>query len=166
MHYSCNRLVFLEHALKLWNGESVVSVLFQSGVLGWNWSDVVEYTLVDAEVHEGDSELLLDLGLFLDVLLDNHAHLLNSVHFSLLGDVDPVFELLVEVEGGLSSLLELVECPVSDLHKSVPQNSFLNSDAFSHFLNILTLFDLLFLFLSGATLLGILALSSFSFTVS
>ena len=161
-----NGLVFFEHALELWNRESIDSVLFKSSMLGWWWINIVKDTLVDGEVHEGDSELFLNLGLFLNVLLHNHGHLFNRIHFRFLGYINPVLELLVKVDSSLSSLLELIECPVPDLHKSVPQNSFLNANAFSHFFDIQALFDLLFLFLSSSTLLGIFTLSSFTFAIS
>jgi len=71
------------------------------------WVNVVEDSLVDGEVHEGNSEFLLNFGLFLNVRLDYCAHLLDCIHLSLLGDKDPVLKLLVQVDSSISSVLEL-----------------------------------------------------------
>ena len=67
-------------------------------------SDVVKNSLIDSEVHEVDSELRLNLGLFLDGVFNDNAHLFNGIHFSLLSDIDPVLKHLVKIEGSLACL--------------------------------------------------------------
>ena len=120
--------------------------------------------MVHSEVHEFYAKLALDLGLSLDGVLNDHAHLLNSVHFGLLGNMDPVLEHLVEVQRGLTSVLELLEGPVSDLDQAEAKNRFLDLDGLSHLLNIDALFNTLVFLDRGSTLL-ILALSSRLFGV-
>ena len=140
-----------------------MSVLFESLVFRRRWNDVVEHALIDGEVHEADSEFFLNLGLFLNVLLHNHAHFFNCVHFGLLSNENPIFELLVEVKSCLSSLFELIESPVSNLGKSIPEDSFLNSHGFSHFLDINAVLNFFCFLLSGcATLLGVLLAGLFA----
>lgn len=70
--------------------------------------NIVEDSLVDCEVHEVDTELTLDLCLFLNRVLDDHAHLLNSIHLSLLCHEDPILKHFVEVKRILTHALELV----------------------------------------------------------
>lgn len=138
-------------------------MLFEGGVEWCWWIDVVEDSLVNGEVHERNSEFLLNFGLFLDVRLDDSAHLLNCVHFGLLSDKNPVLKLLVEVDGTLSSVFELRKNPVPDLDESVPQDAFLNFDGLSHFFDVHALFDLSLLL--DSSLLGVL-LAALSFGIS
>ena len=130
------------------------------------WVDIVEYTLVDAKVHEGNSQLFLDLSFFLDVLFNNHAHLLNCIHLSLMSNKDPVFKLLVHINCTLSFLFQLIKSPVSNLDKSIPENTLLNFDCISHFLDINTFLNLIVLFSNSATFFGIFARLFCSFSIS
>lgn len=111
-----NILHFRVEALKLRNGELVVTSVFHELELWWGRGDEVQDRLVNGEVHELDAELILDLGLRLDGVLGDSAHLFDRVHLSLLGNKNPVIELLVQLDGVTSVLFQIHEGPVADLN--------------------------------------------------
>lgn len=82
--------------VKLWNIEFVFLRLLHFWELLWWRLNVVEDTLVYEEVHEVDSELILDLGLVLDALLNDVANLIDGGILGRGGDTDPVVELLIK----------------------------------------------------------------------
>ena len=115
-------------------------------MLGRWWSNVVEDSLIDSKVHEIDAEFTLNLSFFLNAVFDDHAHLLNRIHFCLLCHEDPIFEHLIKVERVLTHALELIKGPVAHLAKPVAEDRLLNLDSFTHFLHIdALLHDFLFL---------------------
>jgi len=107
---------FPVEALELGNGELVVTSVFHELELWRGRGDEVQDRLVNGEVHELDAELILDLGLRLDGVLGNGAHLFDRVHLGLLGNKDPVIELFVQLDGVGSVLLQVHEGPVADLN--------------------------------------------------
>ena len=124
-------------------------------MLGRWWSDVVEDSLIDSKVHEIDAEFTLNLSFFFNAVFDDHAHLLNRIHFCLLGHEDPIFEHLIKVERLLTHTLELVKSPVTHLTKPVAEDRLLNLDSFTHFLYIDALLHDFLLLGSRSALLGI-----------
>lgn len=84
---------------------------------------------------------MLNLGLFLNGILDDRAHFVNCVHFSLLGHLDPVIKFLIGVDGLLSGVLKTVNCPVADLNKTETEERLFNFNCLTHFLDVLTFFD-------------------------
>ena len=132
---------------------------------GWG-VDIVKYAFIDAKVHEGNSKLFLDLGFFLDVLFDDHAHLLNCIHFCFVGYKDPVFKLLIHINCTLPFLFQLIKSPVPNLDKSIPENTFLDFDCISHFFDIDTFFNLFVLFCNSTTLFGVFTRLFCSFCIS
>jgi hypothetical protein len=80
----------------LLNVESVAPDLLH----GWEflrWRlDEVHDLLIDAEVHEFDPQLVLNLFLFLDSPLKHNAHFINGIVLSLVCNIDPILELSVD----------------------------------------------------------------------
>jgi len=98
---------FVYSARNLWDCESRVCRFFECFVLGRWWSNVVKDTLVDGKVHEFNTKLTLNLVLLLNGVLNDHTHLLNSVHLSLLRHEDPILEHLIEVKRALAHFFQL-----------------------------------------------------------
>jgi len=73
------------------------------------WCNEVQSSLVYGKVHKFDAELRLNLGLGLNSLLNDSAHLFNGVHFGLLCDLDPVIQLFVESDGRDAGFLETLQ---------------------------------------------------------
>lgn len=146
--------------LNLRNCEPGGKLFLKRWVLGRGWSDVIEDTLVDREIHEADSELALDFSLFFDSVFNDHAHLLNGIHFSLLSHKDPVFEHLVEIERVLTHIFQLGKSPIPHLNEAVSEDRLFNFDGFPHLFDINALFDSFFLFLSRLALFGVLLAST------
>ncbi len=146
--------------LNLRNCEPGGILFLKRWVLGRGWSDVIEDTLVYSEVHETDSELALDFSLLFDSVFNDHAHLLNGIHFSLLSHKDPVFKHLVEIERALTHILELGKSPIPHLNEAVSEDRLFDFDGFTHLFHINALFDSFFLFLSRLALFGVLLAST------
>ena len=130
-------------------------------MLGRRWSNVVEDSLIDSKVHEIDAEFTLNFSFFFNAVFDDHAHLLNCIHFSLLCHEDPIFKHLIKVERVLAHTFELVKGPVTHLTKPVAEDRLLNLNSFTHFLHIDALLHDFLLLSCRSALLGVLFSTSF-----
>lgn len=83
-----------------------------------------------------DTELVLDLSFGLSSALNDDTHFFNGVHLGLLGDEDPVIELLVKGNGLFTVPTQVGQGPVADLDESEAEDRLLSLNGFLHLLNV------------------------------